>query len=153
MALALRPVERDHVLPLLRLKVAEGQEGQVADNAATLAQAAYETGSSVWGLWDGEEPVGLVAMIDPRASPWIEEGDDPEAAYLWRLMVDARHQGRGLGRAALDLVAGVARGWGLPRVMATVVDRPGGALPFYERAGFRRTGRVVDGEVEVVRQV
>jgi diamine N-acetyltransferase len=83
------------VLPLIRLSVDEGQGGLVAENAKTLAQAAYETGSSVWGLWVSEEPVGLMAMIDPRVYPWLDEGDDPSAAYLWRLMIDARHQGRG----------------------------------------------------------
>jgi diamine N-acetyltransferase len=148
-----RRVERDHVGPLIRLAVGEGQGGLVAENAKTLAQAAYETGSHVWGLWVGEESVGLMAMIDPRGYPWLEEGDDPEAAYLWRLMIDARHQGRGYGRAALEEAVAVAREWGLPRLALSVVDRPGSALPFYEAAGFRRTGRVVEGEAVLSREV
>jgi diamine N-acetyltransferase len=148
-----RAVLRDHVLPLIRLKVGEAQDGLVAENAKTLAQAAYETGSHVWGLWAGEEPVGLMAMIDPRAYPWIDEGDDPGAAYLWRLMVDARHQGKGHGRAAIAEAVAVARGWGLPRLGASVVDRPGGAMGFYEAIGFRRTGRLVAGEAEIVMNV
>jgi diamine N-acetyltransferase len=147
--LELRPVERDHVRPLIGLRLAEGQEGQVADNATTLAQAAYETGSQVWGLWVGEEPVGLVAMIDMRAYPWVEPADDPESAYLWRLLIDARQQGRGYGQAAVAGAVEVARGWAVPRLTASVVDRPGGAMGFYERLGFRRTGRLLDGEVVI----
>jgi diamine N-acetyltransferase len=148
-----REVVRDHVLPLIGLGVGEGQGGLVAENAKTLAQAAYETGSHVWGLWAGDEPVGLMAMIDPRGYAWLEEGDDPEAAYLWRLMIDARHQGRGFGRAAIGEAVEVARGWGLPRLAASVVDRPGSAMGFYEGLGFRRTGRVADGEIVIAMEL
>ena len=81
---------QDHVLPLIALSAGERQGGLVAGNAKTLAQAADEPGSDVWGLWLDKEPVGLMVMIDPRGYPWLEEGDDPEAAYVWRLMIDAR---------------------------------------------------------------
>jgi diamine N-acetyltransferase len=148
-----RPVERDHVVPLIRLSVGEGQEGLVAGNAKTLAQAAYETGSHVWGLWAGDEPVGLMAMIDPRGYPWLDEGDDPGAAYLWRLMIDARHQGKGYGRQAIKEAVAVARGWGLPRLALSVVDRPGSALSFYERLGFRRTGATIEDEAVLAVEV
>jgi hypothetical protein len=35
------------VLPLVAFRVGEGQDGLVAENAETLAQAAYEPGSYV----------------------------------------------------------------------------------------------------------
>ena len=46
---------------------------------------------------DGDTPVGFVMIAD--------EVDDPDYIphYLWKLLIDERHQGRGLGTATLDL--------------------------------------------------
>lgn len=151
--LTLRPIHRDHLRRLFRLKVAKGQEGQVAPNEITLAQQAYEPGGYVWGLWEGEEIVGLLAMIHPGEVEEVEEGDDPEAAYVWRLMIGEQFQGRGLGREAIDRAMEVARGWHLPRISLSFVDKPGGAEGFYLKCGFVRTGRIVEGEVEMMRDV
>jgi diamine N-acetyltransferase len=145
--LALRPITRDTLRPLFRLKVRDDQQGLVAPNEITLAQAPYETGSYVWGLWDGETAVGLMAMVHPAEYPWHEPGDDREAAYLWRLLIGADHQGRGYGRAAIGLAVGVARGWGTPRLTLSVVDAPHSNIGFYERLEFRRTGHLMDGEI------
>ena len=152
MALERREVSRDHLRALFDLKVRKDQAGLVAPNEITLAQAAYEgKGAYVWGLWADGIAIGLIAMIHPREYQDLEEDDDPDAAYIWRLMIGADHQGKGFGHAALDIAAQQARDWGLPKVALTVVDSPNGAIPFYERAGFRKTGRIVDGEVEMVR--
>ncbi len=150
MMLELRDVDRKTVRALIALDVGPAQRDLVSPNATTLAEAAHEPGSRVWGLWNGDVPVGLMAMIHPGETPFLDEGDDPEAAYLWRLMVDAKHQGKGHGRAALDAAVEQARAWGLPRLVATVADEAHSNIGFYERFGFRRTGRVVGDEVEIV---
>lgn len=46
-----------------------------------------------------------------------------------------------------------ARDWGLARIATSAVDREDGALPFYLRHGYRRTGRVLDGEIELIRDL
>lgn len=148
-----RTVTRSNLNALLAIRVRENQSGLVADNAVTLAQAPYEPGSCVWGLWAGEEAVGLMAMVNLSQYPFLEPGDDPASAYLWRLMIAARQQGKGYGHAALDMAVGQARAWGLPRLTAHVVDRHDSSLGFYESHGFRRNGRIVDGEVEIVLEV
>jgi diamine N-acetyltransferase len=150
-----RPVLRDHVLPLIGLSVRPDQAGLVSDNATTLAQAAYETGSYVWGLWDGAAPVGLMAMIHPGEYPWddrasFEPDTDREAAYLWRLMIGAEFQGKGYGDAALTAAIAQARAWGCPRLTAHVADEPHSNLGFYERVGFRKTGKIEDGEAVIL---
>lgn len=145
--IARREVTRDNIRALMALETRADQRGLVAPNAVTLAQARYETGSSVWGLWDGDVAVGLIAMVHPHEYPWPEEGDDPDAAFLWRLMIDAKRQGQGYGRSAIAEALQVTRDWGLPRLSAGVVDLPQNPLGFYEKQGFRRTGRVVDGEI------
>ena len=90
-----RPVLRTHVLPVIGLVVRSDQLDLVSSNAKTLAEAAYETGSDVWGLWDKAALVGLMAMINPAEHPFQDypftaPRDGTPAAYLWRLMVGGR---------------------------------------------------------------
>lgn len=149
----LLPITRNNLRAVIRLAVRPDQDGLVATNAVTLAEVAYDQpGSYVWALADGETPVGLLAMVHPAEYPWMEEGDDPEGAYVWRLMVGAEHQGRGHGRAGLELAIEQARAWGLPRICLSVADKPNSALAFYEAHGFARTGRVIEGELELSRE-
>jgi diamine N-acetyltransferase len=144
-----RDIHRDHVMALIELQVRSDQRHLVAANVMTLAEAPYETGSSVWGLWDEEVPVGLLAMVHPEQFLWHDPGDDREAAYLWRLMIDQRYQGRGYGRAAIAEALDQARDWHCPRLAASVANVPDSNIGFYERLGFRRTGRIVEGELVI----
>jgi diamine N-acetyltransferase len=146
----LRPVLREHLAALFALAVAPGQEGLVAPPAESLAEAAWEPGAWLRGLWADDRPVGLLLMIDPRG-PVAEPFADPDAAYLWRLMVDAGAQGRGFGRAALEAAKAQAVAWGSGALTVHAVDRPGGAIPFYRRHGFVATGRFEDtGQPELI---
>jgi len=153
MTLEARKVEKDHLRALFRLKVAEDQAGLVAPNEITLAQAAYEAGSHVWGLWEGDTAVGLIAMIHPHEAGGMEEGEDPDAAYIWRLMIGAEYQGKGHDRAALDLAIGQGRDWGLPRIALSVVQADNSAIAMYEAAGFRRTGKIIEDEIVLSRDL
>jgi hypothetical protein len=67
-----------------KLKVAPDQDKLVAPNEITLAQAAYDPASEVWGIFEGDTPVGLFAIINMAEYPHREPGDDPQSLYLWR---------------------------------------------------------------------
>lgn len=153
MTLTLRPVQRAHLAALFKLKVRPDQDKLVAPVEITLAQAAYEPCSEVWGLWDGDTLVGQMAMIDLARSPHTEACDEPESAYVWRLLIDAGFQGRGYGKAALALADDIARGWGRRRISLSVVDAPNSALPFYVSCGYRDTGRTDDGEKVLIKDL
>lgn len=149
-----RKITRETLSPLLRLSVRDDQRDLVAPNPVTIAQVAYEQpGSYVWGLWDGDVAVGLLAMIHPHEYRHLESGDDPDAAFLWRLMVAAEAQGQGYGRAAIAECVAQTRAWGLPRLASSVVDRTDSNMGFYERLGFRKTGAIVDGELVIAMDV
>lgn len=141
-----RTITRDSLDALLRLDVRDDQRGLVASNAVTLAEAPFEPGSQVWGLWDGDRAVGLMAMVHPDLYPYHEPGDDRQAAYLWRLMIDRDQQGRGHGRAAIAEALQQTRDWGLPRLACSVANVAHSNLGFYLRQGFRDTGRIVEDE-------
>jgi diamine N-acetyltransferase len=135
-----RNVTRETLWPLINLDVAPGQRDLVTDNRTTFAEAAYEPGAAVWGLWQGETPVGLMAMVDPVGVAAHGPFLDPAAAYLWRLMIAKDHQGQGYGAQALGFAAQSARDWGAPRLVVGVRDVAHGNRGFYERFGFRDSG-------------
>lgn len=144
----IRPLSRDTLMPLLKLKVREDQSDFVAPNVMTVAQATFEGGAEIYGLWDGETPVGMMAVIDTSNPEQIpDEGERQNTLFLWRMMLDAAHQKSGHGTAALDFAVDLARDKGLVDVTVSSVEAEGSAIPFYERYGFRRTGEVLDDEV------
>lgn len=139
---------------LIKLKVRADQEHLVAPNSVTIAQFHYEPAGWVRGLWDGDAPVGLIAMINPLIeSPSFEEGDRTDAAYLWRLMIGDEHQGKGFGGEALAVAFQQARLWGLPYLQTSVVPGENCPAPFYERNGMEKTGNMLDKEIELLASV
>jgi diamine N-acetyltransferase len=151
--LARRPVTRDTLWPLIRLEVRADQRGLVAPNMQTFAEAAFEPGAQVWGLWQEDTPVGLMAMVDPAGvrlhGPFVAPG----AAYLWRLMIAEQRQGQGLGGQALAMAVATARDWGAPALVTGISERPDAALGFYARHGFRDSGTVEEGDRLLVRSL
>ena len=84
-------------------------------------------------------PVGFV-MLALRT-------DAHPQPYLWRFLIDARHQGRGIGRHALRLVAEELAARGDTVLRTSWVAGRGGPAAFYERLGFVPTGEMLDDEV------
>ncbi len=68
--------------------------------------------------------------------------------YLWRLLVDRRHQRRGIGDRALSLLLDRLRADGQSTLLVGWVPGPGSPEPFYLARGFVPTGRVEEGEIE-----
>lgn len=127
---------------LLDLEVRDDQEHLVASNPVTIAQAHYRPHSWLRGLWSGDQAVGLIAMID------LPDSDNPEnAAYLWRLMIDREHQGKGYGRQAIDHAFEQARRWQRDNLCLHVCEGEGSAQTLYSRFGLEPTGRVDDDEI------
>ena len=138
---SLRPLDESNRGAAVALRVAPGQERFVSRVADSLAEAAEHPGAHAVQrlIYDGDTPVGFVM--------WADEVDGPDylPQYLWKLMIDARHQRRGYGTAALNLVVEQFRG---REVITTSAGQgEGSPIPFYERYGFVRTGEVHDGEV------
>ena len=136
----LREITKETVRAVTKLDVGPDQQGLVAPNAVSIAEAYFEPKAWFRAVYHGEEPAGF-AMV------WR---DPPERVfYIWRFMVDARFQGRGVGRRALELLLDEARADGADAVTLSVVPGPHSALDFYRRLGFEPTGEVHGGEEEL----
>lgn len=147
MTLEARPVTRDTLGVLIGLSVRDDQRDLVSSNMKTFAEAPYEPGAVVWGLWDGDVPVGLMAMVDPAGVALHGPFLVPGAAYLWRLMIADKQQGSGYGGQALRLAIATARGWGAGHLVVGVNDVPYGNRGFYESFGFVSSNVVEDGDL------
>lgn len=144
----LREITDSNRAAVARLAVAPAQQRFVGTVAGALAVAAETPEGRPWfrAVYAGGEPVGFVMVS------WDVEPDPPHIIgpwFLWKLLIDAAHQGRGHGRAVVDLIAALVRAEGGSELLTSHVEGPGDPGPFYRRIGFRPTGERDDND-EVV---
>jgi RimJ/RimL family protein N-acetyltransferase len=137
----------ENVRSVCELETHKSQDRLVAPVVHSLAHALVppvRDGSAVRPWYraveaDGEL-VGFVMLAQPT-----EVRPDP---YLWRMLVDRRHQRRGIGRTVLDMVVDQARAWGGSKLMVSWVPGPGSPERFYLQYGFEPVGPPDDsGEI------
>ncbi len=141
----LREITSDTVISVVKLSVAEHQQNFVAPNAVSLAQALFSDAAWYRAIYHGDELVGFVMLYDESLST-----PPPEAPSVgvWRFMIDERHQGKGIGRAALLQVIEHVRAKGLFSALElSYVPGPRCPEPFYRSLGFQPTGRMEDDEI------
>jgi diamine N-acetyltransferase len=134
----LRPVTRANWVDCIGLAVAPEQRKFVAANAVSLAQAAYEPECTPLAVYADETMVGFVM--------YAHDQDDGNW-WIYRLMTDAQHQGKGYGRAALQLaISHVRQQPGCDKIVISIEPGNDAARRLYESEGFRATGEVIGGE-------
>jgi diamine N-acetyltransferase len=135
---SLRKVTGKTVRAICDLNVSESQKGLVSPNAVSIAEAYFTKYAWFRAIYAGNIPVGFVMLHE----------DPKRGAYgLWRFMIDARYQGRGYGRKALDLV--IERVKKRPKAKSLtlhVVRAERGAEELYKRYGFEFTGKIEEGQ-------
>ena len=134
----LREVTADTVRTICNLSVTDYQTQFVAPNAVSMAQAYFSDNAWFRGIYAGEAPVGFVMLYDDPEKPEY---------FLWRFMIDARYQGMGFGRRALELlIEHVRTRPGASELLTSVHQADGGPQGFYEGSGFVLTGEYEEGE-------
>ena len=137
--MSLREIDDSNIDLVGELRVVGEQRFHVASMAKSFWQAGGRDDMWMRAIFAGGVPVGFV-MIRRL------EGE----AYLNRLLVDFRHQGRGYGREAVRLAIAYARTLpGCRRLLLSYVPSSTVAR-FYESMGFRHTGAAdEEGEREM----
>ncbi len=139
MNITFRSVTRENFSAVIELAVTPEQVDFVSPNLYSLAEVSIEPSWTSLAIYAGDDLVGFALF-----------GRDDETGRWWimRYMIDAQHQGRGYGTAAL------------PMLIDLIVERhscgeiflgydPGNdvAERLYARMGFAPTGEMVGGEI------
>jgi diamine N-acetyltransferase len=143
----LRPITEENRAAVVALDVTDAQHNYVADVAQSLADAEQYPQAMPWyrAVYAGDEPVGFVMISDNAPT------DDPEILgpyFLWRLLIDARHQGRGYGRATIERIVEYVRTRpGAEELLTSVAAaEEGSPKGFYLGLGFIDTSTDHEGE-------
>lgn len=136
-SITLAPITPDNLRTVLALQTTPEQQRFVAPVPISLAQASLSPHAYTRVILHGSEPVGFLML---------EVGERPGVVYLWRFLIDHRHQGRGHGRAAIEALIALVGGWGVPRLELSYQPGEGNPGPFYRRLGFVETGEIEEGE-------
>jgi diamine N-acetyltransferase len=127
------------------VKVRPDQDQFVGGVVQSMEEAAATPHGAPWyrAIYAGDEPIGFVMLswnVTPSPGiigPW----------FLWRLLIDERHQRRGFGRAALSQVVEIVRGQGATELLTSYQPGDGEPWPFYEKFGFVPTGEIEGTEI------
>ncbi|MEO8292016.1 MAG: GNAT family N-acetyltransferase [Actinomycetota bacterium] len=120
----------------VRLELAADREAMVpllleADESEPVLRGYLHDGD-LYRVMAGGEPVGAVLLI--------REGSD--AVEIKNIALWPAHRGGGLGRAAIEAVAAVARTTGAARLLVGTADTSTGTIAFYRAVGFHDAGRL-----------
>ena len=125
--------------PVLALRVAPTQERFVGTVARALQEAHETPEGKPWyrAVYADDKPVGFVMLS------WNVTPDPPRIIgpwFLWKILIDERHQGRGYGREAVRLVADIVGANGAAELLTSCLPGADGPEPFYRHLGFAPTG-------------
>lgn len=146
----IRPVTGENWKELIRLKVRGDQTHFVASNLYSIAEAQF--GDEYEGHWDlfpygiyeGSTPVGFLMYGYNFEHPTHQ-------AFIIRLMVDEKYQGKGYGRFGMEKMLELFRvDERIKAVGISYEPENDAARKLYASLGFQETGRMVEGEAEAV---
>ncbi|MEC5159853.1 MULTISPECIES: GNAT family N-acetyltransferase [unclassified Janthinobacterium] len=144
---ALRDVTGDNFAAVINLQLPEDQQDMLASNAYSIAESKFDPYARPRAIYNGTELVGFLmywSMDDDEA------GADkrPNEYSICRFMVDHRHQGKGVGRRALQLaLEEIRQNQALECIYICYHPSNPIAKDFYASFGFVETGMDEDHEM------
>jgi len=148
----IRPVTKDNWRELIKLEVREDQKGFVASNVKSIAESQFgydEPDFGHWdfhpfGIYDNNIPVGFLMYGFNFSHP-------KQQAFIIRLMVDEKFQGKGYGRFGMQKVMEIFRADERIRVVGISYEPENeGARKLYASLGFVEPGEMLEGETLAV---
>ena len=143
-------VTEDDIEAVMGLRRGPGQDRYLGSMISHFEDAIADAKAHprMWAVRDGEQLVGFVMISDGIPAEELAADDDIVGPYfLWRLLIDAGHQGQGYGRATIDAIVDYLRTRPDGDVLLTSCTAGDGSpQPFYLHYGFEKTGEVKWGE-------
>lgn len=146
--ITLREITADNEQAVLALRTRPDQERFVSTVAYSLREAAANPQDNPWcrAVYADGVPVGFVMVawdIVPRppqtVGPW----------FLWKLLIDHQHQGKGYGQEVVRQVIDLIRAEGAGELLTSYVPGEGSPSGFYTKLGFVPRGDL-DPEGEII---
>ena len=135
----LREVDRKNYLEVIKLAVSEEQKEYIASNVFSLAQAKVQPECVPLAIYSDNDLVGFVM--------YCMDVDDNEY-WIYRVMIDTRHQNRGYGRAALlNVIDIIQADKKYNKIYLSFEPENTVAKKLYEKLGFIPDGRIIHGEI------
>ncbi len=141
MTITLREITEDNREAVLAVRTTPEQEQFVSTVADSLEEAVEYPEGSPWfrGVYADDQPVGFV-MLSWDCVPRPPDINGPW--FLWKLLIDHRHQRQGYGEEVVRQVVELIREQGATELLTSYVTGEGGPSGFYERLGFVPRGDV-----------
>jgi diamine N-acetyltransferase len=144
MVVELREITSETVRGVCGLEVAEEQRSFVAPNALSIAEAHFTPHHWMRAIYADGDPVGfLLTYEDP----------EEDSFWVWRFMVDARRQRKGIGRQAMELLLDRWRSLGVTAAALSVIPANRKTIAFYQSLGFQLTGEEEGRELVMRREL
>jgi len=145
-------VTEDDEEAVMGLRRGPGQDRYLGRMISHFEDAAVDARGCprMWSVHDAGsgQLVGFVMISDNVPAETLAADDEVVGPYfLWRLLIDHRHQGRGYGAATIDAVIDYLRTRPNAEFLLTsCVAGEGSPQPFYLKYGFELTGEQKWGE-------
>lgn len=128
------------------LELAEGQEGFMEPNAISVAQSKFEPTLKPYAIYRDGQIVGFLMYNSVQ--------EELDAHWIYRIMVDKNHQGKGIGKAATGLmIEEMKKATGAKRIVVGYHPDNEGAHRLYAGLGFVDHGDRFGKEMAVVKEV
>lgn len=147
--ITVKPITREDVIPVVRMELQPPQDDFVSPNAVSLAQVHYEGGGYPFVIRADGERVGFIQVIDLSECHNRQAHENPSSVYLWRFMIIPERQGQGIGKRAMQWLERWTRDRGHSEITLTCAPENETAIGLYESCGYKKTGRIDDGEIEL----
>lgn len=137
MKITFRDIKQDNFYECMRLAVRKDQPF-VASNAFSVAE------SKIFPFW-----ITKVIYADEQMVGFLMYASNYEEKelYLCRFMIDAKYQGKGYGKGALDLLKQIAmEDQGIETMKLSTSKDNANGIRIYEKFGFKDTNEMEDDE-------
>lgn len=134
----LKDVDKNNWDDCCKLKLSTKQGGLVAPHMYTIAESEVEPSFVPLAIYAGDTVIGFAMYgLDP----------DDGKYWIYRLMIDVDHQGKGYGKAALiELVKMISQLPDSEEIYAGYKPWNNVAAGLFGELGFKRTGEMLSGE-------
>ena len=146
----IRPVIKANWRALVKLQVGEAQRNFVASNVYSIAESQFgfdfegHWDYHPFGIYDGDTPVGFLMYGVNFEHPTRQ-------AFITRLMVDEKFQGKGFGRFGVQKMLEIFRAdERVKEVGISYEPENDVARKLYASCGFAETGEMIGDEVLAV---